>query len=645
MSTLDEIVKYCQEIKPVGALLVTGEWGCGKTYLIDHELKDAIKKEACILRISLFGKLSVESIQKEVKTEWYKLKLELSGHEKSAKVFSKAQETVSKITIIPEEWRSFIGGDMTDILSIKNEIEYKEKEDIKIKKVILVFDDLERCGMNYVDVLGCINDYCENQGFHTIIIANQDKMRQKLNMERYDIDVISDGTKNKELSAMNSSIQVKKIVNGDNEKITYNEIKEKIVQRTVCYVPDLRKVVNAVIQNLPSYEDNYNSFIASCENGLIALLETEKIYQCQSKNQKEEKDIIKRPQNIRSLKCAISDFHRIYALLLENGMEHIDNWLYSFASYLIAFKANITKSGKYGDLFTDDEVRTIFPLYRKEYMFDSIKKWILYGVWDEELLQYEIEYEKTKNLAEQPKDIVRTTYILDIEEEIILEGFPAVLEEAYTGALTLDEYVIFLSNSCYAREYDFEYPISIEWDKVKEGIKKAINKLLLSEAEGQQVHKIIGPEHKSKFTSEELSAYILIEEFRNSDMLLNYKNKKWYICEIGQDPMLVFQQYQSKVIYSFDQEMAIATYNAYESAGNCVKSYFSGSLERLVNNSLTQYDMNYTETYEGLITLNELLEQYLNRLVEQNKKIAIRFTNNFISSINMIINRIAEYNL
>ena len=30
-----------------------------------------------------------------------------------------------------------------------------------------------------VDVLGIINDYCENQKYHTIIVANQEKITQQ----------------------------------------------------------------------------------------------------------------------------------------------------------------------------------------------------------------------------------------------------------------------------------------------------------------------------------------------------------------------------------------------------------------------------------------------------------------------------------
>ncbi len=34
MDTLEELKYYCVEPQPVGALMLTGEWGCGKTYLL-----------------------------------------------------------------------------------------------------------------------------------------------------------------------------------------------------------------------------------------------------------------------------------------------------------------------------------------------------------------------------------------------------------------------------------------------------------------------------------------------------------------------------------------------------------------------------------------------------------------------------------
>ena len=56
-------------------------------------------------------------------------------------------------------------------------------------------------------------------------------------------------------------------------------------------------------------------------------------------------------------------------------------------------------------------------------------------MWDRDALKCEIEIIKECERAKTPADIVRTNRIMDIEEEIVYEGFPAVLEMAYTGRL------------------------------------------------------------------------------------------------------------------------------------------------------------------------------------------------------------------
>ena len=38
MNTINELKYYCQEKDPVGALMLTGEWGSGKTYFWNKDL-------------------------------------------------------------------------------------------------------------------------------------------------------------------------------------------------------------------------------------------------------------------------------------------------------------------------------------------------------------------------------------------------------------------------------------------------------------------------------------------------------------------------------------------------------------------------------------------------------------------------------
>ena len=46
MDTLEELKYYCDEPQPVGALMLTGEWGCGKTYLLNNSLSNALKDKS-----------------------------------------------------------------------------------------------------------------------------------------------------------------------------------------------------------------------------------------------------------------------------------------------------------------------------------------------------------------------------------------------------------------------------------------------------------------------------------------------------------------------------------------------------------------------------------------------------------------------
>ncbi|UTW70361.1 hypothetical protein KHA80_07530 [Anaerobacillus sp. HL2] len=58
MSTLNELLYYCKESNSFGALMFTGKWGCGKTYLIDKELSKELGQDYIIIRISSFGESS-----------------------------------------------------------------------------------------------------------------------------------------------------------------------------------------------------------------------------------------------------------------------------------------------------------------------------------------------------------------------------------------------------------------------------------------------------------------------------------------------------------------------------------------------------------------------------------------------------------
>ena len=627
MKTLEELIYYCEEPEPVGAVLLTGEWGCGKTYLIDNGLKEALKDKAHVIRISLFGITTIDGIHMAVKQAWIS---EYNKEKKWKTVAEKEQQgkdVVGKLEFLPEWVRGIATTDWQSFIEIKNTIEEKS--------VVLVFDDLERCCLDTVDVLGAINDYCENQKFHTIIVANQDKMRVSAETVavpiEFEIDTYENGDDTNPIKQATGKIKHKS--QKESDELSYNEIKEKIIHRTVQYIPDYASIVNAVIEKTKYQDDKYKNFVKQCEEGILELFAPDRNTYIESQNSK-------RPHNIRSLRCAIRDFYRVYGILIENDFEDIDKWFYSFVSYVIAYKANIAKEGHYGTLLSDQEVHELYPAFQNQYMFETVKKWILRGIWDDDALTYEIGVIQAKKKAETASDIVRTHRIMDVEEEVIIEGFPQVVEMAYAGELSLDEYVYFIQNNCWGRYYKFELPVSVDWNKVQTGITSAIKNLLDSKKEGQQLHSIIGKENREYFTEDEWSAYQLIEEFRSGNLLMFNNNKVLYIEEMRKDAFTAFVACQNKRFNIFDEEMAIVTAEAYERGGNSEKNQFAGYFHDMWRGNIVSQDIKKEESLTGFRKLHELLKVQKEDYAKCGKVFAVRHTEDFIEHLAEMIKKL-----
>lgn len=466
MKTVDELVYYCHECEPVGALLLSGEWGCGKTYLIEHELKNALADTSVVLRISLFGMTLPEEIHIAVRREWMTEYCKIKGVDKVAKKIGQGKKWLSRMDFLPEWLRGIAKTDASVFFPISKEMDGKD--------VILVFDDLERCRMSSVDVLGVINDYCENQHYHTIIVANQAKIKgqreiTKITGEIQQVPAESDTRKSENNKAI---IKVDIPVQPEQAELSYAEIKEKIIQRTVYYLPDYENIVHAVIATAKFQDAQYREFIISCEGGLLELFAPDRDDLKFENSQSDDKGQSRPtpPHNIRSLKCAIKDFYRLYSILQKNDFSDLDKWLYSFTSYVIAYKAGIAGAGDYGTLFSDRDVRKMYPAFQSNYTINGVKQWVLNGVWNENAITSEIEIIKKRNNAQSAPEIIKSNRIMDIDDAVIHEGFADFLRIAYDGNLTLDEYVLLIENSCWARSCKCDLPLPIDWEKVQTGI-------------------------------------------------------------------------------------------------------------------------------------------------------------------------------
>lgn len=656
MNTLEEIIYYCREPEPVGALLLTGEWGCGKTYLIENNLEDALENKAYVLRISLFGISSLEGMHEAVKEKWMEAYYKNKGISSIAEKVEKGKEIFAKLDVMPDFIKGIASTNWTSLIEIKEKIDNKP--------VILVFDDLERCCMNNVDVLGAINAYCENQKFHTIIVANQDKMHTTPEEITINAEIeFNNAQQNRRDNREKEEVVLKMQIPTKEEpgEISYTEIKEKIIQRTVEYIPDYLAIVHAVIENMKyqereAEEKGYKAFVKKCESELLELFAPDR-WNTANTNSDDSENIFeqvsnvkdgntsenqKHPHNIRSLKCAISDFYRVYEILRENGFENIDRWFYSFTAYMISYKADIAKEDHYGTIFSDEEVRKLYPVFQNQYMLRAVKKWILHGVWDEQEISHEIQIIKEREKAETSADIVRTYRIIDVDEEIINEGLKDVLDMAYAGRLILDEYVLLIENSCWSRRYHFALPETIDWCRVRKGIEICIENLIEAQPEGQQLHSIIGSENREYFTEEEWNTYQVIDDFKNGNVMMFNKNRKMYIEGMKESAIASFSISQNKRFNVFDEEMATATAEAYAKGHNADKHQFTGCFKEMWRKNIISQDIDVNESLVGFRTLLSLLKGQQKILQEANKTFAVMHTDTFIQIVEEMISQLVQ---
>lgn len=633
MKTIEELVYYCKECDPVGALLLSGEWGCGKTYLIEHDLKEALTDRAVVLRISLFGMTLPEEIHAAVRLRWMEEYCKIKGINGVAKKIGQGKKWLAKMDFLPEWLRGIATTDTSVFFPIGKEMEGKT--------VVLVFDDLERCRMSSVDVLGVINDYCENHYYHTIVVANQAKIKtqQEVTQITGEIQLVSAENSAPKAGENKAIIKVDIPVQAEQGELSYTEIKEKIIQRTVQYLPNYEEIVHTVITTLKYEDDRYKEFVTSCEEGLLELFAPDRHDLRYKKSPYDNKELCKTtpPHNIRSLKCAIKDFYRVYSILHSNDFTNLDSWLYSFTSYVIAYKADIAKEGYYGTLFSDDEVRKLYPAFQSRYTLSSVKQWILHGVWDEKAITSEIEMIRRRDRAQSAPEIIKSNRIMDIDDAVIHDGFTDFLNIAYDGGLTLDEYVLLIENSCWARSCKCEFPVSIDWKKLEVGIRLRIDEIKRTLPEGQILFSVINVKQRPHFTDEEWNAYELISNFALGNELIFYKNKKLYIDKMHELGTSAFMFIQSKRYDVFDEEMARATEQAFEQENNAGKNQFISDFKRIWTLNIKSPDMRLKDSIKGFESLKTHLKEGLSKASQEQRTFSTVHTERFVEVISELI--------
>lgn len=211
------------------AIMLTGKWGSGKSYYIAHTLKPFLKsdeggKHKCVI-VSLYGLSDISEISKAIYVDLRTIKTTESEVGNTVKVISKIiGKTVMNGLV------SKIG---FDVGNITDEDLQKVYESIDLSDKLIVLEDIERTQIDLIELLGYVNNMCENDGVKVLLVANETEILQS-HMEK---KTIHKNGKDELVSVKVYSETAQK----------YLKAKEKSVSDTLCFHANTQQTIDSII--------------------------------------------------------------------------------------------------------------------------------------------------------------------------------------------------------------------------------------------------------------------------------------------------------------------------------------------------------------------------------------------------------------
>lgn len=397
---LDGIRNYLS-MESTGALMVSGEWGCGKTYHIEKVVMPALQQDGWNpVKVSLFGIESVNEMplriadnykrpennevdgtKKEKKKSW----LSSLGKEKAGKALAKGAQFASKISWL---------GNFVDVETLVNNNSGLLYKLIPTEKTVIILDDIERV-IDIIDVhtlLGAINELVEQRGYKVVVIANNSYMQQK-----------------------------------SEAKLVF---KEKVIEKTLVYEPDVVSIFKELCGK--GYSSPFTAFMTA-QKAVEVIDPSYPSY-------KEDKGLQVELHNIRILKFALAHFSKIYEVcnvfLKDENKDTADSFLLSLWACTVGVAIEYKK-----DRLTYKD-RLQFAQYVELSSIDwefGDDDWKADGLFDE--TQEDEEQEKQKEEKQCEYTNRRITYIF--KKLVKVHNFPVIVSpqifDFVTAGMSLDK--------------------------------------------------------------------------------------------------------------------------------------------------------------------------------------------------------------
>ena len=230
------IFHYLKKDKTQTAIMLTGEWGSGKTYYIEKGLVPFLKEnKTTAVVVSLYGLDDISMISKSIYME---LRMSTLG--------GKHSETVTTGKVIAKNVLKNITGLAGINLGLDDKDLTELYESVNLKDKLLIFEDVERSNISVTRLLGYVNGLVERDGVKVLLVANENEILRKTERKmEFDFSRISDNKKSD-----NTEKEVPEEVK------LYLRIKEKTISDTIQFNGDFEQAVKKIIKGFDNYKLN-----------------------------------------------------------------------------------------------------------------------------------------------------------------------------------------------------------------------------------------------------------------------------------------------------------------------------------------------------------------------------------------------------
>lgn len=278
------ILHYLTEDKTKSAIMLTGPWGTGKSYYIQNELKPFLEKKengghSCVI-VSLYGLKDTAEISKSIYLGT------------RMKFLTVASEKSTTVTFAGETIIKGIAGAFGVDLSVSERSLKRLYASVNLTGKLVVLEDLERSGIDILEVLGYVNNLVEQDGVKVLLVANEEEII------KYELGNKVIGRRKKEEIEEEKRLHEAFDVPFENKgeivqcrlSEDYLRLKEKTISDTIEFEEDYQTAIREIVQMFDNETLNKFSTIESIKDILDIMLHCQSynlrsfIFACQKTN-------------------------------------------------------------------------------------------------------------------------------------------------------------------------------------------------------------------------------------------------------------------------------------------------------------------------------------------------------------------------